>query len=84
MPIVKKQEDVPGVPEETANLQNRVDQLEKRNKELEEELAGRIAQASSAALHNYPDAKVTRPQPGAEQQKTPQPRTGASAVAKEE
>jgi cell division protein FtsB len=60
MPITKQQDQVPGVSEEVSALQAKNDELVKRNKELEDELAGKIAQASSAALHNYPEAKVER------------------------
>ena len=45
---------------------------------------GNIVQASSESLHNYPDAEVKMREPDPEQEKTPQPRTGASAIAKEE
>ena len=69
--------------EEVASLQAQIDQLTKRNRELEEQLAGHIPQVSSAPLHNYPDASVDLPQPEPEEAKTKQPRTGASATASE-
>jgi cell division septum initiation protein DivIVA len=84
VPITKKQEDVPGVSEEMHEMQNRIDQLEKRNHQLEAELAGKIPQVSSASLHNYPEAEVDLPKPEPEKGKTAQPKTGASATAKEE
>jgi hypothetical protein len=84
MPITKQQDQVPGVSEEVANLQARIDQLEKENRELREASQGNIVQASSAPLHNYPDAEVKMREQDPAQQGTPQPRTGASAVAKEE
>ena len=84
MPITKKQSDVPGVSEEVAALQGRIDELEKRNKELEEQLAGKIPQVSSASLHNYPDARVPLKDDPKEDPAYQQPRTGASATAKEE
>jgi hypothetical protein len=84
MPITKKQSEVPGVSEEEAAQQAKADQEEKVAREEAEAEEGNIVQASSASLHNYPDAKVHLEEPEPEEAKTPQPRTGASATAKEE
>jgi hypothetical protein len=83
MPITKKQEDVPGVSETEATLRARVDDLEKENMELREQLAGNIPQVSSAPLHNYPDARVHLKDDPKEDPRHQQPRTGASATASE-
>lgn len=84
MPITKTQDEVPGTSEQVATMQARIDQLEKENRELREAAKGNIVQASSESLHNYPDAEVKMREQDPEQERTPQPRTGASAVAKEE
>lgn len=84
MPITKQQSEVPGVSEDEALKEQRAAEDEKRAKEIAAEEQGNIAQVSSAALHNYPDARVKHSEPPPEEQKTPQPRTGASALAKEE
>lgn len=83
MPITKAQDQVPGVPEEIAAMQERIDQLEKENRELREAQAGNIPQVSSASLHNYPDAQVKRSPEPEPDPKPQQPRTGASALATE-
>jgi hypothetical protein len=77
------QPDQSGASEEVRHMQARIDELEKRNKELEEELAGKIPQVSSAALHNYPDAEYEKAEPPDEQPKPQQPLTGAAATAQE-
>ena len=84
MPITKKQSEVPGVSSEEFEKEELAAQEEKRAKEIQAEEEGNIAQVSSAALHNYPDAKIPHPEPPPEEKKTPQPRTGAAATAKEE
>jgi hypothetical protein len=65
-----------------SSLQARIDELEKRNKELEEQLAGNIPQVSSAQLHNYPDAAY-QPASKDEEPKSEQPLTGTAATSKE-
>ena len=84
MPIVKQQDQVPGVSEEEALKQAKADHDQKLAREQAEAEEGNIVQVSSASLHNYPDAKVHLEEPEPEEEKTKQPRTGASAIAKEE
>jgi hypothetical protein len=84
VPITKKQSDVPGVSEEEALKQQRAAEDEKRAKEKEALDQGNIPQVSSDVLHNYPDVKIPMAEPQAEEKKVKQPRTGASATAKEE
>ena len=84
MPITKKQSDVPGVSEEEAAKVALANQQQKLAREQAEAEKGNIVQVSSADLHNYPDASVKLPMPDPDQVKTPQPKTGAAATAKEE
>ena len=66
MPITKEQDEVPGTSEQVAVMQSRIDELEKENRQLRDQLAGNVPQASSAALHNYPDATIPIVRPEAE------------------
>ena len=83
MPTTKKQSDVPKISKEQFHKEERQAQEEKLEKEQEAAEVQTIPQPSSASLHNYPDVKIPLAEPDPPQQETPQPKTGASATAKE-